>query len=75
MSDRCDKSAEYAKKVPELRRHLFVRTIDGSASPRQAIKAMCQQCVGYEDVQEAIRGCQSSRCPLWAYRPYRSEKE
>lgn len=62
--------SQYAGKVPLLRRDLFLRAAKGEASPRQAIKAMCQQCVCYENMPEAIRDCPSTRCPLWAYRPY-----
>lgn len=40
------------------------------ASMRAAIKAKCEECVGYEDVVKRVGGCTSHGCPLLAYRPY-----
>lgn len=65
-------SQTFAEQVPEARRALFLKARRGEASPRQAIKAHCQQCVGYENTVLNIRECDSKTCPLWMYRPYRS---
>ncbi len=46
------------------------RAIDGVASPRGAIKAMCLHCMGY--VRSAITDCSTRRCPLYRYRPYQA---
>lgn len=46
------------------------KSLDGSASPRGAIKAKCLECVGYEDAENRIRDCTVKRCPLLSYRPY-----
>lgn len=43
---------------------------EGIVSPRQAIKARCQQCVCFEDTVARIRDCNVKLCALWAYRPY-----
>ena len=45
----------------------------GSASPRQAIKAMCLACVGYE--RESIKNCTGWSCPLWRYRPFQDRSQ
>lgn len=43
----------------------------GEASPRQAIKAQCLACTGYE--RETVKNCTGYSCPLWKYRPYQAE--
>jgi hypothetical protein len=63
-------TTRYAESVPLARRPLYLKVSVGEASPRQAIKAKCQECVGYEDVTAAIPACTVFKCPLWAYRPY-----
>ena len=40
------------------------------ASPRQAIKAFCAECVGYD--RTAVTQCTAYACPLWRYRPYQT---
>lgn len=67
--------AKVEEMTPPLRRVLALRAFDGKCSPRQAIKAKCQECVGYEDITERVGGCTSHRCPLWAYRPYQNKDE
>jgi len=47
------------------------RALSGEASPRQAIKAKCSECVGYEDTENRIRTCTVKKCALLAYRPYK----
>lgn len=41
------------------------------SSLRQAIKAFCVECVGY-DRDAAVR-CTAYACPLWAYRPHQKK--
>lgn len=45
----------------------------GAASPRQAIKAQCLACTGYD--RETIKSCTGYSCPLWKYRPFQVEGE
>lgn len=52
-------------------RPVMVKAYSGEASPRNAIKAMCLECTGYD--REVIRGCTGYSCPLWTYRPYQIE--
>lgn len=47
----------------------YERALEGSASPRNAIKAFCAECCGYD--REAVRTCPATACPLWRYRPWR----
>lgn len=62
-----------AKRVADagpLYRTIMLRAFEGEASPRQAIKAQCLQCVGYE--RESITHCTGYSCPLWKLRPYQN---
>jgi hypothetical protein len=63
LEDRC-------KRVPSKYRPLYISAVEGTASPRQAIKAKCQECCGWEDVSTRIGGCTARACPLWPLRPY-----
>lgn len=47
---------------------LFKRVYSGKASPRQAIRAHCLDCVCFDI--DAIRNCTAPACPLYGYRPY-----
>lgn len=67
-------ASEYASSVPSRYWDLYIKASNGTASPKKAIKAMCQHCVGYEDVPSRVGGCTVSKCPLWAYRPYQETK-
>ena len=51
-------------------KNVLSRSFSGRASPRQAIKAMCLTCVGYE--RKAIENCTGWSCPLWEYRPFKA---
>ncbi len=65
-------SEEYAETVPEFYKGTYLRAARRTASPRQAIKANCSFCVGYEEVRERVRSCRVLICPLWPYRPYQT---
>lgn len=64
------KGIQMSHLIPEFRRSLFLKTANGTASPRQAIKAKCLSCVCYEDSSTRIRDRSSYLCPLWAFRPF-----
>jgi hypothetical protein len=57
-----------AATVPPSARRLMLRTFAGKASPRQAIKAKCLDCCGYDRAE--VANCTVVLCPLHAYRPY-----
>ena len=54
--------------VPPASRRLIVACWAKKAPPRQAIKAFCNECVGYERL--AVTECTAYACPLWNLRPY-----
>lgn len=54
--------------APASAQNTLTQAFLGAASPRQAIKAQCLVCVGYD--REAIRNCTGWSCPLWKYRPF-----
>jgi hypothetical protein len=59
--------AAFLDRVPPLSRGLIARSLAGTASPRQAIKAFCLACTHYN--RDEITHCPVWRCPLHAYRP------
>ena len=64
---------QFTLTLPPRFKKLIERAMKGSASPRQAIRAKCFDCVGFEDASRRIDACSTSICPLHKYRP-RSEK-
>lgn len=63
----------HIETTPPLYIGARIKAALGEASPRLAIKAKCEECVGYEQVKDRVGGCKSSSCPLWAYRPHRGK--
>jgi hypothetical protein len=64
--------------VPEQRRPLYRRALEGTASPRQAIKVKCFECCGWirsEGGEDRIGDCRVPACPLWALRPFQDAPE
>lgn len=60
------------RDCPGRYRGIYCAAINGKASPRQAIKAMCYGCMGWEGkggVLAEVESCTSYACPLHAYRP------
>jgi len=60
----------YLDEVPISYRALQIKAANGKCSPRQAIKAKCQECVGFENVSDGVKNCTAKTCPLWRFRPY-----
>ena len=58
-----------AKEMPESYKKNYLATVSGKASPRNAIKAFCIECMGY--VRGEVTNCDTIDCPLNLYRPYR----
>jgi hypothetical protein len=56
--------------VPSKYRAFYAKALAGDLSPRQAIKAKCQACCGWEDLKSRVGGCTVRACPLWPLRPY-----
>lgn len=57
--------------APPSAQNLLSRAFSGSASPREAIKATCLACVGFN--RSAVKKCTGWTCPLWVYRPFQDE--
>ena len=57
-------------EAPQSVQKLLRRAFFGVSSPRQAIKAMCLTCMGYDRTQ--IEKCTGWSCPLWTYRPFQA---
>jgi hypothetical protein len=60
-----------ARKIPISGRGNYFRAARGIASPRQAIKAHCMECLGWN--RHEVRNCTSVACPLYCYRPYQQD--
>jgi hypothetical protein len=66
---------DQCERVPSKYRPLYLRAVAGAASPRQAIKAKCQECCGWEDLVIRVGDCTARTCPLWPLRPYQRAAE
>jgi len=67
------KRADLEKKVlamPSNCRSIYRKAMSGK-SRNAAIRAFCQECMGYENFVREIRGCTAPLCPLYEYRPYK----
>lgn len=64
---------EYSATIPLNYRGVFIKSASGNTKAG-AIRAKCQQCVGYEDAVIRIRECKTQICPLHPYRPYQVDE-
>lgn len=58
--------------IPGKYRGPWIKAHEGK-SKANAIKAKCQDCVGWELPVENIGKCTSYSCPLWMHRPYQQK--
>jgi len=65
--------ANYVDAAPVSASGIVRRALEGTASPRQAIKAMCLACNNFERAE--IADCAVALCLLRAYRPYQKPKD
>jgi hypothetical protein len=63
--------ARRLKAVPPKYKKFYLRVLDDKrpCTPRQAIKAMCLECVGWS--QKEVELCPATACPLWDHRPFK----
>ncbi len=61
-----------AADVPISARGGYVRSALGEASPRQAIKAFCLECVYW--IRSEVTQCTALACPLYEYRPFAAKR-
>lgn len=48
----------------------LAKAVLGECSLTTAVRAKCEDCVGWEEVQKRVGGCKSYSCALWHWRPY-----
>ena len=60
---------EKADDMPAIYRKNYLAAVSGKATPRNAIKAFCIECQGYQ--RKEVTNCKVIDCPLNLYRPYR----
>ncbi len=72
MSDE-QEMAKFVAETPVMSRMIIKRAFDGTASPRQAIKAKCLDCCHWG--REEIAECTVILCPLHAYRPFQKGRK
>lgn len=60
--------------IPPSYRQKYQKAVLGEAGRKDAISAMCQRCMGYENAVSRIRECQILSCPLHPYRPYQVKR-
>lgn len=58
------------RSTPDSARGIVDRALHHTASPREAIKARCLQCLNFD--RKGITNCQSFNCALWHYRPFQT---
>jgi hypothetical protein len=59
--------------APALYQDRLVKACLGVASPKVAIRAQCEQCVGWEEVKTRVGQCNVRACALWHFRPYQEK--
>jgi hypothetical protein len=60
--------------VPQSYLPAYKRAVLGESSPRSAIKAYCNHCVGWGGKAE-VKNCTAKACPLYAFRPYQKSSK
>jgi hypothetical protein len=65
--------AQRAGQMPKSCRAGYLKAAEGKASPREAIKAQCLECVAWNRAE--VRRCTATACPLWMYRPWTGSEE
>lgn len=65
--------AKRAAGVPISARLGYLRAALGEGSPRQAIKAFCLECTGWDRAE--VTRCTAKACPLFEFRPFANDPE
>lgn len=63
--------AKRRSDMSELYRSLYDKAVAGTASPRQAIKSFCLECMGWQRME--VARCTTAECSLHRLRPYQQE--
>lgn len=67
------KLQNHLDSIPMSFRLRMQKVFLGTASPKQIIRATCEECCGYEDVKDRVKNCSAWQCPIHKTRPYQSE--
>jgi hypothetical protein len=65
------RQAAYLHRVPIKSRGIVGKAFAEACSPRQAIKAKCLDCGGFD--RDEVRLCTVATCPLCPWRPYQRD--
>lgn len=68
---RQEQIADRLANIPESNRKTYQKAV-GGRNRAAAVKAFCQECVGYERAE--ITACTDLGCSLYPYRPYRTAR-
>lgn len=69
---RDEQIAKRLRNIPETQQNVYKKASQGKGGARNAIKAFCSECVGYDRLEVTL--CTDLSCPLYLYRPYRNLK-
>lgn len=69
-SKKAERIAKRRADMPQIYRGQYDRAMQGK-SLRAAINAFCLECVQWQRVE--VRKCPSTPCPLYLYRPYKTD--
>ena len=61
------------ESMPKSCRGNYIKAVNGTASHRQAIKALCMECVCWDRAE--VAACTAPACPLYKYRPFKTCEE
>lgn len=61
------------RQMPPALRRPYVRAVRGEASLREAVRAFCAECCGYD--RDAVRTCPAVACQLHPYRPWQRTRK
>ena len=65
-----EKHYQALERVPPRYIGRLSKVLTGTTSRKAIIRAMCEQCVGWETTIESIAKCSSHLCALHPYRPH-----
>jgi len=57
-----------ASQIPQRYTGGYLRAVSGKGRPKDAIKAFCLECVGWQRAE--VTQCTALGCPLYTYRPF-----
>jgi hypothetical protein len=68
-----DSIAQRKTDTPKKYQQAYMKSVSGDASPREAIKSFCLECMGW--MRTEVTKCDTVACPLNYYRPYQEKSD